>query len=100
MNTELKVIEIKSKYKYIVLDLKNNRYELSVEFFDTDVLENDMIYVNNETFNDMISYPTNFGKIDSKYGRDLSTLDEINQDKELLIIKRDNNKVILKRLYG
>lgn len=99
MNIELKVLDIKDKYKYTVVDTKNKEYTLLITFYDVEVKVNDIIFIHRDTFRDMVNYSTSFGKLDSEYGRNLSLLNEEGQEKELLIIKRDKN-IYLKRLYG
>lgn len=99
---KLEILE-KSNYIFKFKDDKNNIYSLNLEFFDIEEEPKvgDYIYMSAELLNQKYAgYSTNytFGDLDSKYGKENLSLNDIDVIK--LEIKDSNKEIYLKRLYG
>ena len=89
---KLKVCEVKDYY-YIVNGGKYNDKRLYIKFYDIGKLKvGDLIYIDEEVIDENI--PLYYGKIKGKYGKD-----DISE-KELAILKRNNEKLYFQRYYG
>ena len=99
MNGELKQIKkliVKNieNFTYMLSD-ESNDYEFNFEFYDIDVDREDIIYIHDSLLrkkHELLS----FGAINGIYGRNI--IDE--NDPDLLVIKKGDNLIYLKRYYG
>ncbi len=89
------IIEKIDGITYSLKDKDNNIYELYFEFYDIEnnVKEGDIIYLDEYLLNENMLLA--FGNLNSKYGREIK-----NDDKDVIVIESNNNKIFLKRLYG
>lgn len=97
---KLKIINIKS-YLYDLKDEKGDKYILNLEFFDLaeKPKAGDYIYMKKELLDpkyDGYSTSYTFGSLESKYGKENITTDDI----DVIKIVIDNKQIYLKRLYG
>lgn len=92
----LQIIKIEND-KYHLLDADGGKYILDIEFYDLDFLPSlsDYIYMDKCMLNDGNMFK--FGSIMGSYGKNI--LDN-NNKKEIVVIKRKNELVYLKRYYG
>lgn len=80
-------------YYYVVKGDKYNDKRLYIKFYDIGKLNiGDLIYIDEAVIDENI--PLYFGKIKGKYGKDDIT------EKELAILKRNNEKLYFQRYYG
>lgn len=99
---KLKIVEI-NDVNYTLIDDEEKTYNLVIDFLDIQRLpkENDIIIINEKLLDKKYEdycFMYTFGNLDSKYGRNKDTLEEV---ETLRIIYNDDNKeVMLKRLYG
>lgn len=84
----------------LFLEKDEKDYKLNIGFIDFKIEENDELYLDNKLFEDIKNTMSSFGKIDSSYGRDLTKLEKNELLEEIIIIKRNDEEFILKRLYG
>ena len=88
-------------YEYIFEDESNNEYKFNLEFLDLEKplqIKNE-IEINKELLNPKYDgYSTNytFGSLDSVYGRNNLSLDDI----DIIKVITDEKEIYLKRLYG
>ena len=97
---KLKIENIKG-YEYNLKDQSQNIYNLNLEFLDIKEKPEvgNYIYINNELLNKNYSgYSTSytFGQLESKYGKENISLDDI----DVIKIVKDNIEIYLKRIYG
>ncbi len=97
-----KLIAIKKDGMNYTLKMQDgNKIELALEFFCEEKFEeNDALFLNanliNQNSNKYSPFYT-FGKIDSKFGKNISSQD----DKDFAKLEKQNGKTImLKRIYG
>ena len=84
------------KNNCFVKDEENNEYFFHIELYDIiDKIEvNDILYMSDKLIKDINNFVSSFGALDSKYGRENPSEDEI------LVIMKNNKNIRLKRLYG
>ena len=99
---KLKIIE-KNKENYKLISENKNVYELTLQFFDINDEEkpdvNDYINISAELLNPMYREYTTFfafGKLDNICGKPNISLDDI----DVIKIEKNNEEIVLKRLYG
>ena len=90
---KLVIIKIDGE-KYSLKDKDNNIYELYLEFHDIEnkIKEGDIIFLNEYLLNEKMLLA--FGSLNSTYGR------EIENDRDIIVIESNNERINLKRLYG
>ncbi len=90
---KLVIIKIDGE-KYSLKDKDNNIYELYFEFHDIEnkIKEGDIIFLNEYLLNEKMLLA--FGSLNSTYGR------EIENDRDIIVIESNNERINLKRLYG
>lgn len=98
--TKLKIVD-KKNYEYKLEDENNNKYKLVLDFLDVKDKPKigDYIYINEELLNSTYDgYSTRyvFGNLESKYGKENISIDDIDVIKVII----DNLEIYLKRLYG
>lgn len=91
------IIEKIEGIKYSLIDDKNVKYNLTLEFHDLEnpIKEKNIIYINEETLKNPNTLYS-FGSLSSKYGKVVTPKDY----EDLLILIVDNKEIYLKRLYG
>lgn len=99
---KLKIVEINDA-NYTLIDDEEKTYNLVIDFLDIERLpkENDIIIINEKLLDKKYEdycFMYTFGNLDSKYGRNKDTLEEVETLR--IIYKDDNKEVMLKRLYG
>jgi len=99
---KLKIVEI-NDVNYTLIDDEEKTYNLVIDFLDIQRLpkENDIIIINEKLLDKKYEdycFMYTFGNLDSKYGRNKDTLEEVETLR--IIYKDDNKEVMLKRLYG
>ena len=99
---KLKIIEI-NDVKYTLIDDEEKTYSLVIDFLDVKRLpkENDIIIIDERLFDreyEDYCFMYTFGDINSKYGRNKDTLQEVETMK--IVYSDDSKEVLLKRLYG
>ena len=90
---KLIVKDIKN-FTYILND-ENHDYKFNFEFYDVDISNDDIIYMHDSLLintNELLA----FGPINGVYGRNI----ENENDPDLLIVKKNNKLIYLKRYYG
>lgn len=91
----LKILNV-DNHNYVLEDKDKNKYKLYLEFYDINTFpkENDYLYINELLLNEkgLLS----FGSLTGIYGRDI--IDE--QDKDIIVLIINNEKICLKRYYG
>ena len=97
---ELEIVGI-DDYEYKLKDENENNYILNLEFLDIKekLKIGNYLYVNEELLNtnyDGYSTSYTFGNIESKYGKENISKDDI----DVVKIVVDNKEIYLKRLYG
>ena len=97
---KLKVEKI-NQYEYELKDENEKKYNLNLEFCDiNESLEvEDIVYINEKLLDKKYEgYSTSytFGNLESKYGKEIKNLNDIDVIK---IVKKDD-EVYLKRIYG
>lgn len=99
---KLKIIE-KNKENYKLISKNKNVYELTLQFFDINDEEkpdvNDYINISAELLNPMYKEYTTFlafGKLDNICGKPDISLN----DMDVIKIEKNNEEIVLKRLYG
>lgn len=97
---KLKIIN-NDNYLYDLEDESKNKYTLNLEFHDIKERINvgDYIYISAELLNPKYAgYSTSytFGKLDSKYGKENISMNDI----DVIKIETNNLEIYLKRLYG
>ena len=88
-------------YEYIFEDEYNNEFKFNFEFLDIEkpLQIKDELDINSELLNpEYEGYSTNytFGSLDSIYGRNNLSLDDI----DVIKVVTDKKEIYLKRLYG
>ena len=91
----------RNDYEYHLKDEHGHDYIFIIDFFDIDEKpkNGDFIYINSELLNPKYEgYSTNytFGNLESKYGKENISIDDI----DVIKIITDNTEIYLKRLYG
>lgn len=91
---ELKITNIEG-YNYYFIDDDNKEYNLNIEFYDIEKkpTTGDIIYINEILLKDRV---LSFGPLNGIYGKKV----EKNIDKDILVLKIDNELIYLKRYYG
>ena len=93
----LKIKEINDNL-YILEDLNNNTYELTIYFYDINeqVKVNDYLYMQEKLLRKINHSIISLGVLDSMYG---NVIEDIT-DEDLVILITNNKKIYLKRYYG
>lgn len=97
---ELKIID-NEKYIYNLEDKNEKKYILNLEFLDINEKpkKGDYIYINSELLNkqyDGYSTSYTFGSLESKYGKENISMDDVDVIKVVI----SGMEIHLKRLYG
>lgn len=97
---ELEIVGI-DNYEYKLKDENENNYILNLEFLDIKekLKIGNYLYINEELLNtnyDGYSTSYTFGNIESNYGKDNISIDDI----DVIKIVIDDKEILLKRLYG
>ena len=97
---ELKIID-NEKYIYNQEDKNEKKYILNLEFLDINEKpkKGDYIYINSELLNkqyDGYSTSYTFGSLESKYGKENISMDDVDVIKVVI----SGMEIYLKRLYG
>ncbi len=81
---------------YTLVDKENHEEKVSFEFYDLTSLptEGSIIFLNEAVLKEGITL--RYGPLDSSYGRVITDA----YDKDLLVLKIENEKIYLKRFYG
>ena len=100
MIIRLKILE-KGKYEYKLQDDEEHEYIINIEFLD--IIEEpeigDLIYINKELLDPKYEgYSTSytFGSLESKYGKENISIDDI----DVIKVVKGETTIYLKRLYG
>ena len=90
-------IENINNYHYELKDLNNHTYKFIFTFYDlpTNPKINDIIYLNEELLQEE-HHHLSFGSIESSYGKKITE----NNNSDIIIIETNQEKYLLKRLYG
>lgn len=89
---KLEITNVMDYYYIVNSDIYTNR-RLYIKFYGIKKLNiGDLIYIDESVIDENI--PLYFGKIKGKYGKDDIT------EKELAILKRNNEKLYFQRYYG
>lgn len=93
----LRIKEINNSL-YVLEDINNNVYELTIYFYDIDnkVKVNDYLYMQEKLLSKINHSIINLGVLDSIYGK---VIEEIT-DEDLVILITNNKNIYLKRYYG
>ena len=93
----LKIKEI-NKSLYVLEDINNNVYELTIYFYDIDnkTQVNDYLYMQEKLLSKINHSIISLGVLDSMYGK---VIEEIT-DEDLVILITNNKNIYLKRYYG
>lgn len=93
----LKIKEINDNL-YILEDINNNTYELTIYFYDINeqVKVNDYLYMQEKLLRKINHSIISLGVLDSMYG---NVIEDIT-DEDLVILITNNKKIYLKRYYG
>lgn len=93
----LKIKEINNSL-YVLEDINNNVYELTIYFYDIDnnVKVNDYLYMQERLLSKINHSIISLGVLDSMYGK---VIEEIT-DEDLVILITNNKNIYLKRYYG
>lgn len=93
----LKIKEINNSL-YVLEDINNNVYELTIYFYDIDnnVKVNDYLYMQEKLLSKINHSIISLGVLDSMYGK---VIEEIT-DEDLVILITNNKNIYLKRYYG
>lgn len=93
----LKIKEINNSL-YVLEDINNNVYELTIYFYDIDdkAQVNDYLYVQEKLLSKINHSIISLGVLDSIYGK---VIEEIT-DEDLVILITNNKNIYLKRYYG
>ena len=93
----LKIKEI-NKSLYVLEDINNNIYELTIYFYDIDdkAQVNDYLYMQEKLLSKINHSVISLGVLDSIYGK---VIEEIT-DEDLVILITNNKNIYLKRYYG
>ena len=93
----LKIKEI-NKSLYVLEDINNNVYELTIYFYDIDnkVKVNDYLYMQEKLLSKINHSIISLVVLDSMYGK---VIEEIT-DEDLVILITNNKNIYLKRYYG
>ena len=96
---KLQIVEKKNGL-YSLIDEEKRKYEIGLEIHDIDEPEvGDFIFIHNELLNPRYEgYSTfyAFGNLENKYGKSNIILGDI----DVIRIEKNNNEILLKRLYG
>jgi len=100
-----KIININDNNEYVLEDESKRKHIINLTFYDIEKPSiGDYIHFNIEFQNrkyDNNSYSSlNFGNLTECYGREITIENINNKMDEILIIERDNQRIILKRFYG
>lgn len=93
----LKIKEINNSL-YVLEDINNNVYELTIYFYDIDnkAQVNDYLYMQEKLLSKINHSIISLGVLDSIYGK---VIEEIT-DEDLVILITNNKNIYLKRYYG
>lgn len=93
----LKIKEINNSL-YVLEDINNNVYELTIYFYDIDnkAQVNDYLYMQEKLLSKINHSIISLGVLDSMYGK---VIEEIT-DEDLVILITNNKNIYLKRYYG
>lgn len=93
----LKIKEINNSL-YVLEDINNNIYELTIYFYDIDnkVKVNDYLYMQEKLLRKINHSIISLGVLDSMYG---NVIEDIT-DEDLVILITNNKNIYLKRYYG
>lgn len=93
----LRIKEI-NKSLYVLEDINNNVYELTIYFYDINdkVQVNDYLYMQEKLLSKINHSIISLGVLDSIYGK---VIEEIT-DEDLVILITNNKNIYLKRYYG
>ena len=93
----LKIKEINNNL-YILEDINNNTYELTIYFYDINeqVRVNDYLYIQEKLLRKINHSIISLGVLDSMYGKVIEDI----TDEDLVILITNNKKIYLKRYYG
>ena len=93
----LKIKEINNSL-YVLEDINNNVYELTIYFYDIDnkVKVNDYLYMQEKLLSKINYSIISLGVLDSMYGKVIEEL----TDEDLVILITNNKNIYLKRYYG
>ena len=93
----LRIKEINNSL-YVLEDINNNVYELTIYFYDIDnnVKVNDYLYMQERLLSKINHSIISLGVLDSMYGK---VIEEIT-DEDLVILITNNKNIYLKRYYG
>lgn len=93
----LKIKEINNSL-YVLEDINNNVYELTIYFYDIDnkVKVNEYLYMQEKLLSKINHSIISLGVLDSMYGK---VIEEIT-DEDLVILITNNKNIYLKRYYG
>ena len=93
----LKIKEINNSL-YVLEDINNNIYELTIYFYDIDnkVKVNDYLYMQEKLLSKIYYSIISLGVLDSMYGKVIEEL----TDEDLVILITNNKNIYLKRYYG
>ena len=98
MNKELLIINIENNI-YTLKD-NENEYKYNINFINIDIKVNDKLLMNEELLKELNTNITQFGPIDSIYGKDVKTFDTDLIKNEIIILLNEKGKTYLKRVYG
>lgn len=92
------VIKDISGYNYYLIDKNGYEYNLNIEFYDLENKPkiNDKIYMNKSLLSKPINQTLSFGSLVGNYGRKITSSD----DEDIIILKRNDKNIYLKRFYG
>jgi len=92
---ELRIIKV-DKFNYFLVDNNNNSYNLKIQFYDIEKKPQvgDYIYINKNMLSSGNVF--SFGSIVGEYGKNI--LD--GNKEEIIIIKKGEELICLKRYYG
>lgn len=86
-----------------IYELENeshNKIKLKIQFFDYKPEIGDKIYILDSFLKDIKDNLISFGNLDNKTGKNLKEIEKKEILKETIILKKNNEKIYLKRLYG
>ena len=84
------IIESINGYNYTLVDNKNNRYKLNIEFYNFIPNIGDIIYLNEKKLSENALYA--FGQLNEKYTK--------REEEDIIKIVHDKNIIYLQRYYG
>ena len=71
----------------------DNTYVINIEFYGVKPMVNDFLYLSKSSLSEKT---LNIGDIDSVYGRKIDN----EEDEDLVLLETNDNKYLLKRIYG